>query len=371
MGRSISGSLAAVLALEGAETYSTLRIIFKSGAEARYSTFEVTNVDAGGLFLAGLISTGELQQSTNQTANRIRVEIQNIDKAAGILAAGETFAGSTAILGRLFRATGQSDFWEEMFRGEAIVVELTEETLELEIVSDLIAAGYSIASKSLAPRCQFVYKDPATCGYSGPVRTCSKSRKGPLGCQAHDSPADDFRFGGFEYPDIQPAEFSSGGGGGGGWGGGCFPAGTLVLMGNYDFKPIEEIRVGEAVISFNARGELNVNPVVTVFQHLRHSSELIEIDYDLALTPEHKILAGPAGKQEFIAARELEPGTIVHRLTAINGEGPGVWFQWEIDHILRRKFAEPIDVYNLEIAEDHTYFANRFAVSNSKDPGEV
>lgn len=35
--------------------------------------------------------------------------------------------------------------------------------------------------------CQFRYKDPETCKYSGPLQTCDLSLKGPNGCNAHNN----------------------------------------------------------------------------------------------------------------------------------------------------------------------------------------
>lgn len=378
MARTISADLAAILALEGAQTYSTLRLIFRNGSEARYSTLDITIAAAGGAFSAGLLETGELQQTLGETANRLRVRIQNIDKAAGILAISEMYAGATAIVGRLFRATGLTDAWEETFRGEAIVTEINEETLELEIVADLIAAGYTIASRTLAARCQFTYKDPLTCGYSGPLRTCSKSRKGPNGCQEHDNLGDDYKFGGFEYPDVQPTEPTAGDGGGGGiiWGGGCFPAGTLVLLPGFVSVPIEQIRPGDWVLSFNGNLELTERRVKQVFVHQAEARSLIRIDGELEATPEHKILEGQAPRLGMTPARDLAIGSVLHRLTGIGSAAEGLiktafFIDWPIEHIERIELEDPITVYNLEVEIDHAYFADRFAVSNSKDPGDV
>lgn len=48
--------------------------------------------------------------------------------------------------------------------------------------------------RMLRDRCSWRYKDPATCGYVGPLATCDLSLKGANGCDAHGN---EQRFGGF------------------------------------------------------------------------------------------------------------------------------------------------------------------------------
>lgn len=56
--------------------------------------------------------------------------------------------------------------------------------------------------RQLRDRCPWVYRDPATCRYSGPLPSCDYTLQGPNGCAVHDN---SINFGG--YPGIASGGF--------------------------------------------------------------------------------------------------------------------------------------------------------------------
>jgi hypothetical protein len=122
----------------------------------------------------------------------------------------------------------------------------------------------------------------------------------------------------------------------------CFAAGTLVrtLEGT---KPIEELRVGDLVLSLDTTsGALRYQPVLTVFQFRPQATIQIALEGggSLTCTPLHKFWLAGHG---WVMARDLKPGDA---LRAVGGTAV-------IAAIEPQKVGP---VYNLEVAEDQNFF---------------
>ena len=146
-----------------------------------------------------------------------------------------------------------------------------------------------------------------------------------------------------------------GGDGGGGTGGGtCFAGLTRILLPGGATKRIDEIVVGETVVAWDA-GDLSVQPVLEVHQHQGVTVECFVLsngDY-LLVTPDHRVYN--------TTAQRFEPiGTFDHdaRLLGIDGQ--------PLQIVARRSFPREVAVFNLTVANAHTYFANYVLVHNTK-----
>ena len=93
----------------------------------------------------------------------------------------------------------------------------------------------------------------------------------------------------------------------------CFPAGTKVLMADYTYKNIEDIKIGDSVIGFEEyverRGNKRHIEVASVLQTFVHvESELIEVKTfegnTIVATPNHPFLSQGNGKNH---ARKFSP----------------------------------------------------------------
>ena len=131
----------------------------------------------------------------------------------------------------------------------------------------------------------------------------------------------------------------------------CFVAGTLVTTED-GFKPIEEIEVGDKVLSEDeTTGEVAVKTVTETY--VNETDELIHIGVNgetLSATPTHPFYVDKLG---WTLARSLRAGDI---LVLSNGELVTVeWVQHEI-------LESPIKVYNFEVQDFHTYFVGECGV---------
>ena len=363
MGRSTSGNVATLLALDGCESHTTLSLYKKDATELHFSTEEFTDPTNAKGFVKGLLISEELVQTLDSETNRVPVTLENVDKVLGLAALAESLNFAVAVIGRFWRS-GSTTAWKELYRGEARVLpDATEGDIKLEVLSDLIAAGYCVAQWSLDSKCSFRYKDNF-CGATSVATTCSKTRKGPNGCQEHDVETDDFRFGGWEYPDVQPAEvIAPGPPEPGGYEGPCFPRGTLILMADWTEKPIETIVAGDLVLAFD-HVTLELTPKRVVGDLQVHRSDRFRIiDRGMITpTPNHKFFQrGPA----WIPIDEFRPGDKILRL--VRRGLKSIWIDWTIESTRIRELRREISVYNFEVEDLHDYIANRCAVSNRKN----
>lgn len=136
--------------------------------------------------------------------------------------------------------------------------------------------------------------------------------------------------------------------------GGCFAAGTPVLLADGSSKPIEKMKTGDRILTFgDPLGRRTTTGLVTeVWQH-RVDRYLI-INDTLKVTPEHQMYS----RYRFIDAGLLKIG------------------DWLMDRDGRKVFIhsieivnEPVEVYNLRIDPQHTYFAGGFYVHNQEKGG--
>ena len=131
----------------------------------------------------------------------------------------------------------------------------------------------------------------------------------------------------------------------------CFVAGTLVITEDGQ-KPIEEIEVGERVLSENElTGEVAIKTVTETY--VNETDELIHIGVNgetISATPTHPFYVDKLG---WTLARSLRAGDV---LVLSNGELVTVeWVQHEI-------LESPIKVYNFEVEDFHTYFVGEQSV---------
>lgn len=151
---------------------------------------------------------------------------------------------------------------------------------------------------------------------------------------------------------------------------GCFLAETPVLMADGTSKPIAQIQEGDQVLAFANDLDVHACRVRRLIEHhdLRRFFRVrfVEMEGSLDLTLEHRFLQ-PNG--EFAAMRNLKareddrPGDKVMKFSG-GLLTPREWREIEIESIER--IEEKVSVYNFEVEDLQTYFANGFAVHNSK-----
>ncbi|HEV7700484.1 MAG TPA: hypothetical protein VGO43_09685 [Pyrinomonadaceae bacterium] len=211
-GREVSTDLQNLLDAASCRTTTTLELTLTNESVIRMSTGDGVLTIDGNDYQPDLRVISDLKQSIFSPPDRCTVGIQNVDKLFGGQVDGELLTHAIAIVGRYYEDEHGvlPSVWVELFQGEAFPTDLDEGQATLEVLADLVAAGYCIASWTLAPPCQVAVNSPE-CGLTG--ATCNKKRRSPGGCQGNNN---EEHFVGMEYPDPVVPEAPAGGGGVGG-----------------------------------------------------------------------------------------------------------------------------------------------------------
>ncbi len=142
-------------------------------------------------------------------------------------------------------------------------------------------------------------------------------------------------------------------------GGGCFLAETLISREDGPPVTIDQIQVGDRVLSFDDQEKRRPSEVVSITQHEVEAYYLLTTaSAQVRVTGEHPFYVG---KGMFKTIEALNEGDTIYSLNA-EGLHP--------DLILKRELiSEKVTVYNLETDPTHTYFANNYAVHNKGGGG--
>lgn len=134
-------------------------------------------------------------------------------------------------------------------------------------------------------------------------------------------------------------------------GGGCFGEGTKVLMADGSLKNIEDVRPGEYVFTRSGSDSTKLVKAKVTQVHKAKESGYLIINGTLKITPDHILWVNGAWRQ----AGSIKPGD---SLTNSAGNSVSVnTIEWQ---------KGVFDVYNLDVARYHTYFADGVWVHNQK-----
>lgn len=147
----------------------------------------------------------------------------------------------------------------------------------------------------------------------------------------------------------------------------CWAAGTLIRMADRSTKPIEEIKVGDEVLT----EDKSVQKVIATMSHYARNCVKIKTSSTAGAicTSNHKIYA-----ERFVDNKHLPYGTYkVSELT--NRDLIRTYYQWDdsfsFDIGLSIEPAPNQMVYNLTVDTNHSYIANDFVSSNCGGTGAM
>lgn len=161
-------------------------------------------------------------------------------------------------------------------------------------------------------------------------------------------------FGNFWYPRYGNTTFNSSletiSGSGGGYGG-CFAEGTKILMENNQTKNIEDVKIGDNVLTkeSDSSDKLVSAKVINTFKHT--VSGYFLINGELKVTPEHIVFVNGA----WMTADRVNIGDYF-----INSNGE------RIEVTSKEWIKGEFNVFNFTVEKYHTYFANNIYVHNEK-----
>jgi hypothetical protein len=154
----------------------------------------------------------------------------------------------------------------------------------------------------------------------------------------------------------------------GGGGGGCFVEGTYITLSDGIKMLIEEVKVGMEILTYNEDYEENeIGIVKSLIQP--SASKFILLDFadgtSIQCTPEHPFWIIDKGWCSFdptssMELHDLEVAQLIEGDIALNEFDEHITIEG-ITEILAKK---PVKVYNLEIEDNHTYYANGILVHN-------
>ena len=125
----------------------------------------------------------------------------------------------------------------------------------------------------------------------------------------------------------------------------CFVAGTKVKIEN-GFKNIEEIKAGDKVYSYNLdNNNIELKKVTNIIKSNTIDTYVVTIDKNkVEMTPKHQVYIIDKG---WTRAYDLKVGD---KMLGINGE------KISINNIEYKRYATPIDTYNLTVEGNSNYF---------------
>jgi hypothetical protein len=153
---------------------------------------------------------------------------------------------------------------------------------------------------------------------------------------------------------LPPPPYDGHGGDGSGSNGNCFAPGTPVTLADGSSKAIDRIEIGDEVMSFNeATGKLEPHRVTHLFVHPHPDSSdpVLLVNGHLKVTANHSFYV----EGKWVHAGKLQLGD---RLTTTTGAAA-------VDVASVGTFTATVPVvYNIEVEEAHTYFADGILVHN-------
>lgn len=372
MGRPVSTDLQNLLDLQSCETQTTLDLYLEDTTEIHVATAELADTETGTFdYTDDLRTSNELQQSVGTPPNRGTVSIQNADKVFGGYVTGEDLVHAVAVIGRIYRDENGAlpSVWVELFRGEAFPLGVDETVVELEVLSDLVASGFCVSDWTLAENCQFRFKHAGTCGYSGGETLCNKKRRSKLGCLGR---ANEHRFGGMEYPDIQTPAVPVGGTGSGGGHHNCPRVDQWI--------PVAGVYGGViARLAGNIRkGDRLYDPLSGRFETVK-SAEIVENVPIWEIRGSNGVAGYSSQSHPVFPYSEHENGIPVSQMW--KGDPILMWHR-VLDDLIDRTLTTCGDtgkfgnVVRIELESGHVYaYGNSTEIfivcHNSKDPGEI
>ncbi len=230
MARDLSGTMDDILAAGKRDIDWTIDITADDD-EFHFATSPLTAVNDND-YTNDLETVSQIRQTLEGPTDQVSIGIQNKDRVLGQHVADnlDKWRKANAVVGRNYYEmgddgvrTGTSE-WFEMFRGAVQQPNVDDLQVTFDIVPDTVSPGQIVCSRTEAPACPFVFKDPRTCAYAGVETLCDHHLKSSGGCDGRNNSE---HFGGTEHrynPDAAPpgtgGNDGSGGGGFGDLGGG-------------------------------------------------------------------------------------------------------------------------------------------------------
>lgn len=375
--RDISANLATIL--PAARIRHTLDLHLADGNTLFLSRGEIARIidEKTESYSNWIKSVSEFNYSIDAPIDRVTITCQNVNGTLGLYLASDLrkLDHAFAKYSRQYqsiRTPGLIEDDVDQFRCVLANAEADETEVKFELIVDFEAIGDVLASRSLSPRCPWPYKNGIECTATGSQTTCPKNREA---CKERHTSKEDHEFGGWEFfQDNPPTPPSSPGNT---FPSSCFPAKTLVWTPK-GFVPIEEIKIGDEVYSWNKISkQIEIKKVWKTFHH-ENIRNLYDFDFGyikFSPTPEHKI----STREGMIAADKFDLNKTklsIYDIRWLNRENYKNGWQLASIKSMKNNSDVNCDTYNFAVEDFATYFVGNTdsnyvaAVSNLKSPSD-
>lgn len=142
-----------------------------------------------------LVRSSSTKQTLTQAADKVTVDIQNVDTAIGITLneVATTLIGSKAVFAKVFKQSSGDWTSSPLCYGEIDDVRIDQSNATVTVISDTAPNVSFLTNRPLQKTCPLAFKGVA-CGYVGAETTCNKKRDDAGGCSGRNNV---HRFGGF------------------------------------------------------------------------------------------------------------------------------------------------------------------------------
>lgn len=336
-------------------------------------------------YLNWIMSVSDFKNTIETSIDRLTVTCQNISSDLGFNIASDLrlLDYAFATYGRQFQSSRNESLIEDIpkiFPAILANAEADEKKIEFEIIADYDSMGSILGSRSNGYRCGWTYKNGVECTSTSSETDCLKTR-----AQCKDR-GKEWEFGGtepYEEPVATPPPGDGSGigtGTGGGFGGSyynpndpCFTLETKVWtpQGDIPFADFPVGKLEKPIIGYSfdkKTGEIIEDEILEIFEH--------EVNEFLTFTFEHSLINTTFNHRFWVDFNKFKraenfklPKNGFFDTTKAFVETLG-WNGWMDVRLLKVKqnSDKPTIVRNLHMKRNNTYFANRCAVSNMKDP---
>lgn len=167
--------------------YPAVIITLTSGSVLKYSTINITV--GSNTYLNKLKKVGRAKQGATAPIDRVEFEMWNADAVSGqtIVQPEEALDNAKASFYAIYiNAKDSSDKYEvEKLAGVLDQIKAGDEIVRAQIISDAYAMEHAVGNVAVDKPCQWIYKDPTTCGYAGGITACDRTFDGSNGCRTH------------------------------------------------------------------------------------------------------------------------------------------------------------------------------------------
>jgi hypothetical protein len=186
------------------ESHTTLQISINTITVKRNYYFASAELGFLGITWQPMIRKGsQIRSSLTRSADAATIEITNADTNIGneFLLIGHSLYNAEAQYGRLWKDknSGLEDH-KVLLKGPIVGLFIDENVVRLTAVSEPYAQVSVGARRRVTNLCQWFFRQPDTCGYTGSLLTCNFMLNHADGCQGrHGDPLKRARHGGMVY----------------------------------------------------------------------------------------------------------------------------------------------------------------------------